>query len=191
MHRTARFSGAKCPRWGKLTSNHCPPIGAILCCVLLQMDAGSMGALASTCCGKRRLGPWTVQWEQKPYTLTWCVCHLGIIGLNWALMLERTHLCVWKYVLELFVCAKRITDCMQVWKYNRLYEGKLRPLPEAKTLSLVHFFFSKYKGQLTHQHNFITHVSSPVSQHTLCSTGFWWLLGAQLQSMSRNVRCSD
>lgn len=44
------------------------------------MDAGSVGAPASTCSGNKRLGARTVRREQRPFTLTWCICHRGHCG---------------------------------------------------------------------------------------------------------------
>lgn len=100
------------------------------------MDTGSMGALPYTCCGKKRLGAWTVRQEQKPYTPTWCVCHLGIVRLLLDHTLEITHLCVWMRQLAC-MCFHVHTNTHRSLRMV-LQQGNERSGRETGTFSVTH-----------------------------------------------------
>lgn len=88
------------------------------------------------------------------------------VSVIWALLVStgpscwKEHTCGCSHchetgnVLELFVCAKRIADCMQVWKYNCFYEGKLWTKTTAgsknsETCSFFVFFFKIQRSAYT------------------------------------------
>lgn len=177
------------------------------------MDAGSMEALPYTCCGKKRLGAWTVRQEQKPYTPTWCVCHLGIVGLLLDHTLEITHLCVWmrlyvlscpyKHTQELadgitagkweeqpwnrhFFSNTHVTGCDThrcVCEKERMRDCKQGKLWTNTTDGGKNTLVNLFRNRQVSLH---THTSRVIFSYTpsLPNTSFWWSLGSQLQSMS-------